>query len=122
MSGSAPSLSNAMTASRRGLITCSVCVRVHHAGAWLGWPTEVIGAAAQTRGVEGARLGVSGRALLLGVAAKDALAEFAVSSLVGELNRIDPVRLHGIDGDALPGNHASEMQAGLEILEFRHGD
>ena len=62
------------------------------------------------------------RELLLGVAAEDALAEVAFGSLVGELDRIGPVRLHRDDGNVLPGNHASETQAGLEILEFRHGE
>ncbi len=71
--------------------------------------------------VEGARLGVRDRELLLGVAAEDALAEIALGSLVRELDRVGPVRLHGDDGNVLPGNHASETQAGLEIFEFRHG-
>jgi hypothetical protein len=30
------------------------------------------------------------------------------------------VRLHGDDGYGLPGNHAREVQAGLEILESGH--
>lgn len=72
-------------------------------------------------GVKRARLGVGDRELLLGVAAEDALAEIAPSGLVGELDRIGPVRLHGDDGDVLAGNDASETQAGLEVFESRHG-
>ena len=60
------------------------------------------------------------RELLLRFAAEDALAEVAFGGLVGELDRISPVRLHGDDGDVLSGNHASKTQAGLQILEFRH--
>ena len=48
--------------------------------------------------------------------------EVALGSLVGELNRIIAVRLYGDDGNVLPRNNASETQAGLEILELRHGD
>jgi hypothetical protein len=55
------------------------------------------------------------------LATEDALTEIALSSLVRELDRVGPVRLHSNDGNVLPGNHASETQAGLEIFEFRHG-
>ena len=58
---------------------------------------------------------------VLGVAAEHPLAERALGGLVGQLDRIGAVRLHGDDGDVLPGNHASKTQAGLEILELRHG-
>ena len=71
--------------------------------------------------VERPRLGLGDRELLLGVAAENPLAEFALGGLVGQLDRIGPVRLHGDDGDVLPGNHASKTQAGLEILKLRHG-
>ena len=64
---------------------------------------------------------MSDRELLLSVATEDALAEIALNSLVRKLDRVGPVRLHGDDGDVLPGNHASETQARLEIFEFRHG-
>ena len=71
--------------------------------------------------VERPRLGLSDREVLLRVATEHALAEIALSRLVRQLDRIRAVRLHGDDGDVLPGNHASETQAGLEILEFRQG-
>ena len=59
--------------------------------------------------------------VLLSVATENALAEIAFSRLVRQLDRIGPVRLHGDDGDVLPGNHASKTQARLKILELRHG-
>ena len=68
--------------------------------------------------VEGTRLELGDRELLLGVATEDALAELALSGLVRQLDRIGPVRLHGDDRDVLPGNHASKTQARLEILKL----
>lgn len=54
----------------------------------------------------------------LGIPAQDPLAETTLLGLVGELDGVGTVRLDGDDGDGLPGDHAREMQAGLEILEL----
>ena len=69
-------------------------------------------------GVERARL--RDREFALGVAAKDAQGELTLGGLIRQLDRVDPVRLDGDDGNVLPGNHARETQTGLEILKFRH--
>jgi hypothetical protein len=73
------------------------------------------------RCVQGTGLGLRDRELRLGVASENPLTESALSALIGQLDRIIAVRLDGNDGDGLPGNHASETQAGLEILKLRHG-
>jgi hypothetical protein len=59
-------------------------------------------------GVQRTALSLRDRELRLGVAAEDPLAERTFGRLVREFDRIIAVRLHGNDGDVLPGNHASE--------------
>ena len=72
------------------------------------------------RCVQRAGLGLRDRELRLGVTAEDPLAKYTLGGLVREFHRICAMRLHRDDRDVLPGDHASETQAGLEILKLGH--
>ncbi len=74
------------------------------------------------RSVERTRLRISDSEILLGVTAENALAEFAIGGLVGQLDRIVAVGLHSDDGDRLPGITPARRRPGWRFSSFDMGD